>query len=52
MFSPEFAEHWLADYEVASDSEAAVRDSDHSAESQQAALESLADRVNAARSVY
>ena len=53
MFSPEFAEHWLPEHEVAtSGSEAAVRDAESSAQAQQEALEALADRVNAARSVY
>ena len=51
-FSPEFARHWLAGQgEFAGDAAEGHRDDPLSA-AQQEALEELAERVNAARSVY
>ena len=52
-FSPEFAQHWLADHRSPSDERVAGRHGDDLlSPAQQEALEELAERVNAARSVY
>ena len=48
-FSPEFAQHWLAGQVSLADDN--VRD-DSLSPAQQEAWEELAERVNAARSVY
>jgi len=51
-FSPEFAQYWIDGIDLASD-EAAVRrrGEDVPSSSQREALEALAERVNAARSI-
>jgi len=52
-FSPEFAQQWLAGRSNATDGVAIERRSDETlSPSQQEALDALADRVSAARSVY
>ncbi len=52
MFSPEFSQHWIADYEHGVDAAPAEgRDDDALSPSQQEALEALVDRVNAARTI-
>ena len=52
-FSPEFAQHWLAGQESPSDERVGRRRGDDLlSPAQQEALEELAERVNAARSVY
>ena len=52
-FSPEFAEHWLTGRSSGTGGGAAECRPDESlSPSQQEALEALADRVSAARSVY
>jgi len=52
-FSPEFAQHWIAGQASPSDERAAGRRGDDPlSPAQQEALEELAERVNAARSVY
>jgi hypothetical protein len=51
-FSPEFAQHWLAGQGSPSDARAVNRHDDPLSPAQQEALEELADRVNAARSVF
>ena len=51
-FSPEFAQYWLDDAAVASEGAAApLPGDDASSSSQREALEALAERVNAARSI-
>jgi hypothetical protein len=52
-FSPEFAQHWLTDR--SSSTERApmdAREDDSPSPSQQEALEALAERISAARSVF
>jgi hypothetical protein len=51
-FSPELAEHWLASQAMPVDERPAGRGEDLLSPAQQEAWEELADRVNAARSVY
>ena len=52
-FSPEFAQHWLAGQGSSSDERVGGRHGDDLlSPAQQEALEELAERVNAARSVY
>ena len=51
-FSPEFAQHWLAGQVARAEERAAGRGDDAVSAAQQEALEELAERVNAARSVY
>ena len=52
-FSPEFAQHWLTDRSGSTDGGALERRADESpSPSQQEALDALAERVSAARSVY
>jgi hypothetical protein len=51
-FSPEFAQHWLAGQGSSTDERAGGRRDDSLSPAQQKALEELAERVNAARSVY
>ena len=51
-FSPEFAQHWLADHSGATVSAVERRADDSPSPSQQEALDALAERVSAARSVY
>jgi hypothetical protein len=51
-FSPELAEHWLASQAMSADERPAGRSEDSLSPAQQEAWEELADRVNAARSVY
>lgn len=52
-FSPDLAQHWLAGQGVAVDDRVAGRAvEDDLSPAQQVALEELAERVNAARSVY
>jgi len=51
-FSPEFSQYWLADQRTGPDAAlAGHRDEDAPSPSQQQALDALADRVSAARSV-
>jgi hypothetical protein len=51
-FSPDFAQHWLAAPSNDEDISASARfEDDAPSPSQQAALDALADRVSAARSV-
>ena len=53
MFSPEFAQHWLADRSDSTDGGAVDRRADESlSPSQQEALDALAERVSAARCVF
>ena len=51
-FSPEFAQHWLAGQGSRSDDPAAGRHDDPLSPAQEEALEELAHRVNAARTVF
>ncbi|MEO8306094.1 MAG: hypothetical protein ABI724_18440 [Betaproteobacteria bacterium] len=51
-FSPEFAQHWLAAQPAAADDRVDVSHDDELSPAQQEALEELAERVSAARSVY
>ena len=51
-FSPELAEHWLASQPTPADERAGGRGDDALSPAQQEAWEELAERVNAARSVY
>ena len=51
-FSPEFAQHWFAGQAVPADERIGGRRDDSLSPAQQEALEELAERVNAARSVY
>ncbi len=51
-FSPEFAQHWFAGQELPTDECGGRRGDDLLSPAQQEALEELAERVNAARSVY
>ena len=51
-FSPELAPHWLAGQAFAPDDWPAGRDNDSLSQAEEVALEELADRVSAARSVY
>jgi hypothetical protein len=52
-FSPEFAQHWLTDRSTATDGGALERNADElPSASQQEALDALAERVSAARSVF
>jgi hypothetical protein len=52
-FSPEFAQHWLTDRSSSTDGGPVERRVDESlSPSQQEALDALAERVSAARSVY
>jgi hypothetical protein len=51
-FSPEFAHHWLAGQRFAPDGRPEGEREDPLSRAQQDALEQLADRVNAARSIY
>jgi hypothetical protein len=52
MFSPEFAQHWLSDQSFGADISGSGRGDDELlSPSQQEALEELAERVNAARSI-
>ncbi len=50
-FSPELTEHWLAGQDAPSDERTSQRDESLSP-AQQEAWEELAERVNAARSIY
>ena len=53
LFSPEFAQRWLADRSDSTDSGTVERRADESpSPSQQEALDALAERVSAARSVF
>jgi len=51
-FSPELAEHWLASQAMPGDERLGSQDGDSLSPDQQEAWEELAERVNAARSVY
>ena len=51
-FSPEFAQHWLAGQLPHGDEGVPAAQDDSLSAAQQEAWEELADRVNAARSVY
>jgi hypothetical protein len=51
-FSPELAEHWLASQAISADERRGSRGDDSLSPAQQEAWEVLAERVNAARSVY
>ena len=52
MFSPDFSQHWTSDQPAATDaSRVDARDDEALSQAQQEALESLVDRVNAARSI-
>jgi len=51
-FSPEFAQHWLAGQGLASTEREGGCGDDSLSPAQQEALEELAERVSAARSVY
>lgn len=51
-FSPEFAQDWLADRTAGADEHADGRGDGSLSPEQQKALEELAERVVAARSVY
>ena len=51
-FSPEFAQHWLAEHRSVADARGRDEGDDAVSVSQQFALEELAERVSAARSVY
>lgn len=51
-YSPEFAQHWLAGQGPQADERAGGRCDDSLSPAQQEALKELAERVNAARSVY
>jgi hypothetical protein len=51
-FSPELAEHWLAGQAMSADERPGSRGEDSLSPAQQEAWEELAERVNAARSVY
>jgi len=51
-FSPELAPHWLAGQALASDDWPVGRGDDPLSQAEEEALEELADRVSAARSVY
>jgi hypothetical protein len=51
-FSPQLAEHWLAAQASPADERAGGRSDDALSPAQQVAWEELAERVNAARSVY
>ena len=51
-FSPELAEHWLASQVTSADERPGSRGEDSLSPAQQEAWEELAERVNAARSVY
>jgi hypothetical protein len=52
-FAPEFAQHWLTDRSSTTDARAVERRADESpSASQQEALDALAERVSAARSVF
>jgi len=51
-FSPELAHHWLAGQVASADERARGRRDDPPSPAQQEALQELAERVNAARSVY
>ncbi len=51
-FSPEFAQHWLAARSASPDERADGLREDSLSPAQQVALEELADRITAARSVY
>ena len=52
-FSPEFAQHWLTDRSSSADRGSLEAHADESpSPSQQEALDALAERVSAARSVF
>ncbi len=51
-FSPELAQHWLASQSSKADDVVDRRADESLTPSQQAALDALADRISAARSVY
>jgi hypothetical protein len=51
-FSPEFAQHWLAAQPAAGDDRVDHSGDDELSPAQQEALEELAERVSAARSIY
>jgi len=51
-FSPEFAQHWLTDRSSTTDRGAADGKDESMSASQQEALDALAERVSAARSVF
>ena len=51
-FSPELAERWLASQAMPADERPGTRGEDSLSPAQQEAWEELAERVNAARSVY
>jgi hypothetical protein len=52
-FSPELMQHWLADRSISTEGAVAERRPDEvPSPSQQEALDALAERVSAARSVY
>jgi len=52
VFSPEIAEHWLASQALPAGEGPGSRRDDSLSPAQQEAWEELAERVNAARSVY
>ena len=51
-FSPEFAQHWLAGQDWAADERVGGERDDALSPAQQEALEELAERVTAARSIF
>ncbi|MDQ6620710.1 MAG: hypothetical protein M3Z31_13630 [Pseudomonadota bacterium] len=52
MFSPQFSQHWTADQEAAPESSVApARDDETLSQTQKQALEELAERISAARSI-
>ena len=51
-FSPELADHWLASHAMSAAEPSGGRGEDSLSPAQQEAWEVLAERVNAARSVY
>jgi len=51
-FSPEFAQHWLAGQSPSNDDGVRGSGDDALSPAQQEALEELAERVSAARSIY
>jgi hypothetical protein len=50
-FAPEFAHHWSTTYDAGSEQPAPSRDDDHVSPAQREALEALAERVLAARTI-
>lgn len=52
MFSPELSQHWTSDQAVATNApRAEIGDDEALSQAQQEALNALADRVNAARTI-